>query len=335
MPSLTQSKRARVTAAIEGSRPDRVPVGFWQHFPTLDDDVDAFAAATVAAFERYDLDFVKITPRMPGPILGWGIELGRYHPQRGFYFVSKRAIAEPDDWRRLPRLTPNDPAQAAQRDALRKVRAALGPEVPILMTLFSPVMAASFVADDATFVRHLREAPDALAVGLRTIADATVDFALAALDDGADGFLYGIKHASARALAWETYAPLERDYDRPAARALFERSRFTIAHLHGPELAFDHFLDYPAHALNWYDRVDGPALDRVRARAPNSVLAGGVDHERTLMIGTPEEVRVEVLDAVVQTEGRGFIIAPGCTAPVSVPEDNLRAMRAAVEETRR
>jgi len=289
--------------------------------------------ATIDAFERYDLDFVKITPRMPGPVLSWGIELGSYHPHRGFYFVSKRAVTEPADWHRLARITPDDPPQARQLEGLRKVRAALGNDVPILLTLFSPAMAASFVADDATFARHLREAPDAVAAGLQTIASATIDFAQAGLDNGADGFLYGIKHASARVVPWESYAPLDREYDRPVARELYERSRFTIAHLHGPELAIDRFLDYPAHVLNWYDRVDGPALDRVRALAPRAVLAGGVDHERTLMIGTPEEVRREVLDAVEQTGGRGFIIAPGCTAPVTVPQENIRAMLAAVAET--
>jgi uroporphyrinogen decarboxylase len=324
-----------LTAATEGSRPDRVPVGFWQHFPTVDDDVEAFARATVDAFRRYDLDFIKITPRMPGPLLSWGIELGGYHPHRGFYFVSKRAVTEPEDWAKLARVTPDDAPQREQLEALRNVRAAVGDDVPILMTLFAPAMAASFLADDATFVRHLRDAPASLAAGLRTIAGATVDFARAALDSGADGFLYGIKHASARALPWASYEPLDRDFDRPVARELFERSRLTIAHLHGPELAFERFLDYPAHVLNWYDRVDGPALDRARALAPRLVVSGGVDHERTLLIGTAAEVRAEVLDAVAQTEGRGFILAPGCTAPVSAPEENVVAMLAAVAETRR
>jgi len=326
---------ARLTAAAEGSRPDRVPVGFWQHFPTEDDDVDTFARATIDAFRRYDLDFIKITPRMPGPLLSWGIELGRYHPHRGFYFVAKRAVTEVEDWEKLARVTPDDPPQRAQLDALRKIRAAVGNDVPILMTVFAPAMAASFLADDATFLRHLRDAPERLATGLRTIADATVDFARAALASGADGFLYGIKHASARALPWASYATLDRDFDRAVARELFERSRLTIAHLHGPELAFERFLDYPAHVLNWYDRVDGPPLDRVRTLAPQAVVSGGVDHERTLMIGTPDEVRAEVLDAVAQTEGRGFILAPGCTAPVTAPEENIRAMLSAVAETGR
>jgi uroporphyrinogen decarboxylase len=333
MPSLRHARRTRIAAAIEGSRPDRVPFGFWQHAPACDDDADALAHAAIDLFERCDLDFIKLTPRMPGPILDWGIELGGYHPHRGFYFVTRRAVREPEDWFRLAPVAPDAPHASLQLRALRNVRAALGEDVPILMTLFSPVMAATFLADDATFERHLAEHPGAVAHGLRTIAEASLSFAFAALDAGADGFLYGIKHASARVMPWERYAPLDAAFDRPAAQALFARSRLTIAHLHGPELAFECFLEYPAHALNWYDRVDGPALDRVRARAPHAVLSGGIDHERTLMIGTPDEIRAEVADAVAQTGGRGFILAPGCTAPVTIADASLRALRAGVAGT--
>jgi len=328
---VSDPRRSRIEAALSGERLDRVPIGFWQHFPTVDDDVDAFVRSTVAAFERYDLDFVKITPRMPGAILDWGVTLGTFHPHRGFYFPLTRGVVEPSDWRALQRVAPDRGSQATQIDALRKVRAAVGEDVPILMTLFSPAMAASFVAGDETFVRHLREAPADLRAGLNAIAQTTADFATACLQAGADGFLYGIKHASARVLPWDDYEPLEREYDRPLAGLVSAQSWFTIAHLHGQELAFDRFLDYPTQVLNWYDRVDGPQLDRARAKKPGGVFAGGLDHERTLLIGTPEEVALEVRDAIAQTQGRGFILAPGCTAPVSAPAENLRAMREAVE----
>jgi uroporphyrinogen decarboxylase len=328
-------KRARIEAALSGGRPDRVPVGFWQHTPTLDGDVMTFVRATVGSFERYDLDFIKLTPRMPTAILDWGVTLGTFHPHRGFYFASKRGVTEPDDWSALQRIAPDAGSQAQQLAALRATRAAAGPDVPILVTLFSPAMAASFVADDATFARHLREAPDRLRAGLTTITQTIADFATACVQAGADGFLYGIKHASARVLPWDEYAPLDAQFDRPLARALRDQTWFTIAHLHGQELAFDRFLDYPAHALNWYDRVDGPQLDRARAKKPDGIFAGGVDHERTLLIGTPDEVRFEVRDAIAQTGGRGFIVAPGCTAPVSAPDENIRAMREAVEESKR
>jgi uroporphyrinogen decarboxylase len=267
---------------------------------------------------------------MPGAIEDWGAVLGGYHPGRGYYFIVERPIANPDDWYALARVAPDHGSQAAQLETLRLIKTEIGDEAPIVMTLFAPSMAASFVADDATFTRHLREAPAAVHVGLRTIAQTTADFGIAALEAGADGIFFGIKHASGRVLPRAAYDPLDHTFDRPVARTLHERSTLTIVHIHGAELDFDRFATFPMHALSWYDRVDGPQLDRARGRLPGIVFAGGVDHERTLMLGTPGEIAAEVIDAAAQTGGRRLVVAPGCTLPIAVPHESLRAVREAV-----
>jgi uroporphyrinogen decarboxylase len=324
------AKHVRIAAALAGERPDRLPLGLWVHFPDRDGEPAALAHATIDFYRRYDLDFIKITPRMAGAIEDWGAELGSYHPTRGFYLIAQRPIHEPDDWYGLTRVAPDRGAQAAQLETLRLVKAELGNEAPIVMTLFAPSMAASFVADDTTFTRHLREAPAALAAGLHTIAQTTADFGLAALEAGADGIFFSIKHASGRVLEHASYDALDRTFDRPVAQTLHERSTLTIVHIHGGELDFDRFAAYPMHALSWYDRVDGPQLDRARAALPGIAFAGGIDHERTLMLGTPEEIKAEVADAAAQTGGRRLVVAPGCTLPIVVPHESLRAVREAV-----
>ncbi len=324
------AKRARISAALAGERPDRMPLGLWVHFPSLDGDPAALARATIDFYRSYDLDFIKLTPRMPGAIEDWGALLGTYHPTRGYYFIAERPIRDPGDWYALERIAPDRGAQAAQLETLRLVKAEVGDEAPIVMTLFAPSMAASFVADDATFTRHLHDAPDAIRTGLHTIAQTTADFGLAALEAGADGIFFGIKHASGRLLPHADYEPLDRGVDRPVAQTLHERSTLTIVHIHGGELDFDRFANYPMHVLSWYDRVDGPQLDRARTALPGVVFAGGVDHERTLMLGTPQEIRIEVADAIAQTNGHGLVVAPGCTLPITVPPESLRAVREAV-----
>jgi uroporphyrinogen decarboxylase len=98
-----------------------------------------------------------------------------------------------------------------------------------------------------------------------------------------------------------------------------------MLHLHGEDLMFDELAGYPAHVLNWYDRRSGPSLREARART-DRCLAGGIDHEGTLLAGTPEEVAAQVRDAVAQVDGRGLLLAPGCGVPITVPERNLRAV---------
>jgi uroporphyrinogen decarboxylase len=267
---------------------------------------------------------------MPSAILDWGAQLGGYHPARGFYFIADRPVKTADDWRQLPYVAPDAPAQGQQLALLRAVRAMAGPDVPILATLFAPSMMAGFVADDATFIDHLRNEPAAVAAGLTTISQTIADFGLATLQNGADGIFYSIKYASGRLMPETEYAPLDERYDRPVAAALHAKSRLTVLHVHGSEVAFDRFADFPSHAINWYDRVDGPQLDRARERFPARTLCGGIDHERTLIIGTADEVAFEIADAAAQTGGRNFLLGPGCTVPVVTPPANLAAIRDAV-----
>ncbi|NTU83994.1 MAG: uroporphyrinogen decarboxylase, partial [Chloroflexales bacterium] len=44
-----------------------------------------------------------------------------------------------------------------------------------------------------------------------------------------------------------------------------------------------------------------------------------------LLQGSAEAVRAQVADAIAQTGGRSYIVAPGCVMPIPTPERNIRA----------
>jgi uroporphyrinogen decarboxylase len=103
-----------------------------------------------------------------------------------------------------------------------------------------------------------------------------------------------------------------------------------LLHIHGERGSyFDLLKDYDVDALSWEDRLAGPTMDEARRRT-GKCLIGGVDHLRALA-ARPDEVRAEALDAIRQTEGRGFILAPGCTFDDHTPEANVRALGEASE----
>ena len=62
----------------------------------------------------------------------------------------KRIIHDPRDWERLPALDPTAPHLAAQLDCLRFIRAELGPDTPLLQTIFSPLAQAKNLAGGET-----------------------------------------------------------------------------------------------------------------------------------------------------------------------------------------
>src|SRR5205814_2358777 len=56
------NKRERLLATSRREPADRIPVAFWRHFPGDDQRASDLAQATIAFQERYDFDFVKVSP---------------------------------------------------------------------------------------------------------------------------------------------------------------------------------------------------------------------------------------------------------------------------------
>jgi uroporphyrinogen decarboxylase len=69
----------------------------------------------------------------------------------------------------------------------------------------------------------------------------------------------------------------------------------------------------------------------VQAKCEKAVM-GGVDERGTLLEGSTEEVRRQVREALAQTGGRRFLLAPGCSISPQTPPENLHAAVKAVRE---
>lgn len=318
-------KWRRVQAAVEGEAVDRTPFALWMHFPEIDQRPGALAAATVDAYRRYDMDYVKVMFRSSFGLEDWGCTFEGYDARIGARECTRYAISSAEDWTALSRPAPDRGALGEQLQVLGMIRDALHGEAPILATLFAPSMLAARLAGRELFLDHLREHPDAVHAGLRTISETVSDFGEACLGSGSDGIFYAIDLA-AQPFERE-YRPLGERYDRPVLASLHERSQLTMLHLHGEDLLFDEMAGWPAHALNWYDRGAGPSLIEARART-DICLAGGIDQDRTLMEGTPGKVAAQVRDAVAELDSRGLLLAPGCSVPITAPEENLAAASA-------
>ena len=89
-------------------------------------------------------------------------------------------------------------------------------------------------------------------------------------------------------------------------------------------------VDYPVQAINWHDRTALPGLKEAKKFFRGAVM-GGIEQYKVLNFGSPLDVELQVHDAIDQTKGRGLIVTPGCTYPMSVSHSNLIAMRRAVD----
>ncbi|MEI6044208.1 MAG: uroporphyrinogen decarboxylase family protein [Chloroflexota bacterium] len=322
-------KWRRVEAALSGASVDRIPFAFWRHFPELDHNPDKLVQATLAQHHRYEMDYLKVMFRSSWGVEDWGSKSDYYNPVSGSQKITHYPIHASKDWYKLKPLKPTEGVLGEQLYVLRKLAERLEGDAPILATLFAPAMLATHLSGQTAFFQHLREDPAAVQAGLEVITETLLNFGLACLENGADGLFYAIQEASRKLLSEQEYRQIGQTYDLPVLERFYHHSSFIMLHAHGEELMFDQLLTYPFHALNWYDRqAGGPTLKELRSLT-NRALAGGIDHEATLLRGSPEELGAELEDAIAQVSRRGFLLAPGCGVPITVSEENLAMLKEA------
>lgn len=309
---------------------DRPPVALWRHFP-VDDQTPEGLAASVLAFQRqYDFDLVKVTPASSFCLKDWGAEDVWEGDSEGTRSYSRFVIEKPQDWEQLPVIDPLKTTYlSGQLECLRILRRELGPEVPILQTVFNPLSQAKNLVSNDRLIVHLRRHPEAVLKGLGTIATTTRRFVEACLECGIDGIFYAIQHAQAALLSMTEYENFGLAFDRfviEPAQDLW----CNLLHLHGLDVYFALTKQIPFQIVNWHDRETPPSLSEARQMFTGTVCGGISQH--SIVFGDSSRVREEAADAIAKTKGRRFILGTGCVVPIIAPHGNILAARQAVEK---
>lgn len=325
---MTASHADRLRASLRGEIIDRPPVALWRHFPVDDQSPESLAAATLHFQAQYDFDLVKVSPASSFCLKDWGVEDAWQGDTEGTRRYTKRVIAAPADWERLPVLDASAPHLAAQLACLRAIRQALGPHVPMIQTVFSPLAQAKNLAGEENLLAHLRQDPRAVRRGLQTIAVTTQRFVEAALATGIDGIFYAVQHAQAHLLSESEY----REHGLPHDRTTLEPARdlwCNVLHAHGHAIYFDLLAGLEFPVMNWHDRDTAPGLAQAQGIYKGAVC-GGIARD-TLVYRSAGDVAEEARAALESTAGKHMILSTGCVVPVIAPHGNILAARRSVE----
>jgi uroporphyrinogen decarboxylase len=321
-------KRERIQAAIEGDIADRAPVALWRHFPVDDQEPETLAAATAAYQQRFDFDFVKVTPASSYCLKDWGVkDEWRANPE-GTRDYTQRVIESPEQWEQLPILDPIKGQLGKQLTCLHMLRELLGTEVPIIQTIFNPLSQAKNLAGSARLIEHLHQAPQLVERGLKTIFESTLAFIEQLRLLHIDGIFFAVQHGSYRYFDTQAYSRFGESYDQPLLEAAGSWW-LNILHLHGDAIMFDLATHYPVQVVNWHDLETSPSLAEGAQRFSGAVC-GGIRRD-TLVLGTPDQVRNETQAALSATQSKGVILSTGCVVPILAPDGNIRIVRTAVD----
>lgn len=325
--------QTRVRVALSLERPDRPPAAWWGHTFEQEWSPRDLAEATVARQRAHGWDFVKLQPRACCFAEAFGSEYRPSGDTTTGPVLVRPAVMSPQDWSRLPAADAGVPALADQVEALRMVVDALGPSVPVIQTVFSPLTVAGYLVggDRARMAEVLRGRSEQVEGALARIADVLADVAARSVAAGAAGIFYAVSgFASADLLSLAEYEELTLPHDLRVLAAVPGDAWFNVLHLCGPRLNFELASALDTHAVSWAIHEPGnPSLAEGRARTRRAVM-GGIDVD-ALVRGAPETVLEQARAAVASTEGTGILLAPGCSVPPGAPEENLRTLLRSVE----
>jgi len=311
-------------------KPDRPPFTWWSHTYLEEWEPETLAKVTISRAHRYGWDFVKLQPRASVFAEAFGSEYRPSGNAKESPALVKAGVQSMDDWAKLPEVDATHADFSDQVEAIGLVATNLGPRVPVLQTVFSPLTVAGHLigSDPAGIVRQLREHPDIVGPALDKIARALISFSAASIEAGGSGIFFAVSgYASADLLSREEYERLVLPSDRAVIAGFpSEAAWFNILHLCGPRLNFDLAPAFGLPVVSWSVHEDGnPTLAEGRDRSGLAAM-GGLGQKTTLASGSPEDVVAEGRSALEGTDGRGVILAPGCSVAVTAPPENLSAV---------
>jgi uroporphyrinogen decarboxylase len=327
MPPDVLTKTERVFAALRGEDVDRVPVSAWWHDFPREWAADALAEATLEAYRKYGWDFVKVNPRACYYAEDWGARYVMAEGANKQPVLTEPGISSPGDLARIKPLDVTKGAYGEQLESLRLIAKELNGEAPFIQTVFSPLAVVSRISGSTKYAQRLMtEHAEGLLAALGAIAQTLEDYGRACLDAGASGIFFAtVEWGTREFISIEDYNRFARPFDLRVLEAV-KGAPFNVFHVCRDQNHLLDLLDYPVAAFHWDVLGKGnPGLPAVLGKT-GAALMGGVSHGDAMTSGSPAVIAKQAERAIIETGGRRFLLAPGCSIEPTAAEVNLRTL---------
>lgn len=323
--------RERIETILAGEMPDRYAASFWRHYFHLENSAEGTVAAMLDFQNKFDWDFIKINPRADYHVQDWGLRLEYSTDEFTKHAKLAFPILSPDHWSRIEPLPTSAPSLAEHLEVVRRLRKEVGADLPLLMTVFTPLsLAGRMLPDRDILISHIRQHPDLVHSALEAITETFSRYVEELRNAGADGIFYATTHwASADKLTFDEYEQFGLPYDLRVIGASGEDA-INVLHVCGANnfLAQLAPYDYLCAIYNWdSDHPSNCSLEQGRDLLDFRTLMGGFPYNETLVGLSTEEVNQRTDWLQDKFSPAELIIGPGCAIPPETPEALLQAIR--------
>lgn len=294
---MHMNKVERIKALFAGKELDKVPAGFWFHYPGSF-SAEEMAAAHLELYRKADGDIIKL--------------------MQDYLFEVEGQVKKVSDWYHI-RMPGKDSAVYRKIETVIKlVREQAGDEVMMFQTIFGPFKSASFAFGDDLLMAHSKEAPEAVAAGVNVIAEALAECADGYLEAGADGIYYTAQFGEVGRFSDEQWRQLVCPSDlKVLGVAAGRKDKYNILHICGePEYDFkvhlERFADYPGDIVNWSVKDNGVTLEQGKQLFKRPIL-GGLNNKGNILNGSDEDIIREVRQTIDGFGTAGLMIGADCT----------------------
>ena len=312
------NKYERVMAAYHGEKPDKVPCGFWYHFPEGYESGEAAVKIHLDFFENSHTDLCKIMNENLCP--------------------NDPEIQTAADWSMLKPYTMHEPFIQNQIAMTKAIMDEMKGKAVVIATVHGLVACAYHILgggslydqDGLVLGRHVRENPEGMHHAFSVITDYLKKLCRAFLDVGVDGIYLASLGGERRMFTDAEFAEFIAPYEIEIMKEIAQVPCFNILHMCKSDLNLERYLQYPADVLNWGVYEDNISLEEGRKLfGEDKVYMGGMDDRAGAFVdGTLEEIQKTAQDLVDTFGWNKFILGADCTLPTDLPTERIRAAAA-------
>ena len=308
------NKIERVQAVLRGEKPDRIPAGFWFHYP---DSLDTkqMAEEHLKTYRETGVDIYKV--------------------MQDYIHRIDTPVQKSGDWNKVKLPGCSSPVYQKLLDVLKRILDGTGRDALTFQTMFGPLKIAEFSFGKDILMAHAKEAPDLVAAAVKGIAESQAEWAAGFINAGATGLFYSAQFSEPGRFSRDEFEKISGSSDLLVIKAAEAAGGRNLLHICGePEYQFKTSLEwytgFPCAIVNWSVKDTGISLKKGKELFGGKPVLGGMNNKGNIANGSDASIREEVraaLDSAGTTAG--IMLGADCT--VQGEHISLEKIRLAVE----